>query len=269
MIPADGSTAEPILVLEGVAKTFTNLAGHPVKAVKSTSLTVRRGEIVAVVGESGSGKSTLARIGLGIISPDEGRVIVFGKDWSTLNASERRTTRAAVQPVFQDPSTSLNPRRTIRSLLRQASRTHNGDLTEYAIELLNSVGLRPGGNYLDRYPHQLSGGQRQRLAVARALAMKPSIIVADEPLSGADVSIRGQILNLLLEIRQTRHVSYLMITHDISVARHFADRVAVMNQGEIVEEGDAEKVISTPQSPYTRKLVQSILTTDRRRASGR
>jgi ABC-type glutathione transport system ATPase component len=255
---------EAILALENVAKTFTNLAGHPVQALKPTSLTVRRGEIVAVVGESGSGKSTLARVALGVITPDQGRVEVFGKDWASLSRKDKQAMRAAIQPVFQDPTTSLNPRRSIRNLLKQASWAHKGDQTALAIEVLGSVGLRPEVDFLDRYPHQLSGGQRQRLAIARALAMQPSVIIADEPLSGADVSIRGQILNLLLEIRKTRNVSYLMITHDISIARYFADRVAVMKTGEIVEEGPAEDVIANPKNEYTRKLLASVMKFERK-----
>jgi ABC-type glutathione transport system ATPase component len=249
----------PILELANVSKTFTNLAGHPVKALKPTSLSVFPGEIVAVVGESGSGKSTLARVALGVIPPDEGRVSVFGDDWATLSPAAKRKVRAAIQPVFQDPSTSLNPRRNVQGLLQQASRNHTGDKTEYAIELLEQVGLRPGHDFLKRYPHQLSGGQRQRLAVARALAMKPSVIIADEPLSGADVSIRGQILNLFLDIRSERKVSYLMITHDISIAQYFADRVAVMQGGVIVEQGVADEVVSNPQHDYTKKLLNSVM----------
>jgi ABC-type glutathione transport system ATPase component len=250
----------PILALEGVTKTFTNLAGQSVLAVKPTSLSLRRGEILAVVGESGSGKSTLARIALGIIHPDHGRVLVFGRDWAALDKNDTRAMRAAIQPVFQDPSTSLNPRRRARSLLWQASWNYRGDRTAFALELLSSVGLRPAQEYLNRYPHQLSGGQRQRLAIARALAMQPAVIIADEPLSGADVSIRGQILNLLLDIRRTQNVSYLMITHDISIARYFADRIAVMNRGEIVENGPSEEVIANPQDSYTRLLIQSATT---------
>ena len=251
--------ATPILSMEGVSKTFTNLAGHPVHALKPTTISVRPGEIVAVVGESGSGKSTLARVALGLIEPDQGRVMVYGKDRATLSAEDRKKYRAAIQPVFQDPGTSLNPRRSIKGLLAQASWGYKGDKREHALDMLRRVGLRPEAEYLDRYPHQLSGGQRQRLAIARALAMEPSVIIADEPLSGADVSIRGQILNLLLDIAQARGVSYLMITHDISIARYFADRVAVMKDGAVVEEGEAESVIENPQHPYTQKLIGSVM----------
>jgi ABC-type glutathione transport system ATPase component len=163
-----------------------------------------------------------------------------------------------MQPIFQDATASLNPRRRVYDQLRVASYEHKGDLRQYAINLLDGVGLRPGAHYLDRLPSELSGGQRQRLAVARALAMQPSIIVADEALSGADVSIRGQILNLLLDIRRDRNVAYLMITHDISVARAFAHRVAVMMKGSIVETGDAQVVLTNPQHEYTKHLLRAV-----------
>lgn len=248
---------DPILVLDGVSKTFVNLAGQPVRALLPTSIAVRRGEIVAIVGESGSGKTTLGRIALGIVPPDTGGVRVLGRDWTHMKAAERRSMRAIVQPIFQDPTTSLNPRRSVRSLLRQASWPHQRDHEQVACDMLDSVGLRPAQDFLERHPHELSGGQRQRLAIARALAMQPSVIVADEPLSGADVSVRGQILNLLLDIRKARNVGYLMITHDMSIARHFADRVAVMRHGVIVEEGDAARVMSDPQHDYTRTLLHA------------
>jgi ABC-type glutathione transport system ATPase component len=252
---ADAGQTPPVLALDGVSKTFTNLAGQPVQALRPTSIAVQAGEIVAIVGESGSGKSTLGRIALGIIPPDSGSVRVMGRDWTGMAGADLRRMRALVQPIFQDPTTSLNPRRSIRSLLRQASWPHGGQHEAVALETLSSVGLRPAETFLDRFPHELSGGQRQRLAIARALAMRPSVIVADEPLSGADVSVRGQVLNLLLEIRQTRNVGYLMITHDMSIARHFADRVAVMRQGEIVEQGEAARIAAAPQHDYTRLLL--------------
>jgi ABC-type glutathione transport system ATPase component len=249
--------ATPILALERVSKTFVNLAGQPVQAVKPTSIAVHAGEIVAIVGESGSGKSTLGRIALGIIPPDSGSVRVKGQDWARMRHAERRSNRALIQPIFQDPTTSLNSRRSIRSLLRQASWPHGGGYEAVALEMLDSVGLRPAGSFLDRYPHELSGGQRQRLAIARALAMRPSVIVADEPLSGADVSVRGQVLNLLMEIRRQRQVSYLMITHDMTIARHFADHVAVMRNGEIVEQGEAAQIVAHPKHEYTRLLLHA------------
>ena len=247
-----------ILSIESVIKRFRNNAGDWFHAVDDVSLSVAQGEIVALVGESGSGKSTLGRIALGLIRPDSGSVFLDGRDLASLSPPELRVARRQMQPVFQDPTASLNPRKTIRALLAQASHPDAGDLDAYAIGLLESVGLTPGAAYMARFPHELSGGQRQRVAVARALAMQPALILADEALSGADVSIRGQILNLLLDIRQKRNVAYLMITHDISVARAFADRVAVMMRGRIVEHGVAAEVLTNPTHDYTRSLLQAV-----------
>lgn len=248
----------PLLELRDVVKTFRNAAGTPVHAVKNVSLTVGRGEIIALVGESGSGKSTLGRIALGLSRPDKGEIRLNGRALTDLSPQAFREARIAMQPIFQDATASLNPRRTVRDLMRQAfSRVGRGSDAEIAA-LLDSVGLRPGSEYLPRFPHELSGGQRQRLAIARALAIEPQLIIADEPLSGADVSIRGQVLNLLLDIKDARNVAYLMITHDIAVARAFADRVLVMMQGEIVEEGPSERVLSNPQHDYTRRLIAAV-----------
>lgn len=248
----------PILSIRNVTKKFRNNAGDWFHAVDDVSLSVGRGEIVALVGESGSGKSTLGRIALGLIRPDTGAVHLEGNDLASLNAAELRLARTKMQPVFQDPTASLNPRRSVRALLAQASYAYKGQIDDYAIGLLESVGLKPGHEYLSRFPHELSGGQRQRLAVARALAMQPALILADEALSGADVSIRGQILNLMLDIRDEREVAYLMITHDISVARAFADRVAVMMRGRIVEHGVPSEVLTNPSHDYTRRLLASV-----------
>lgn len=252
-------SAEPLVLdLQNISKTFRNGAGEQVHAVKNASISIAKGETVALVGESGSGKSTLGRIALGLIKPDVGMVRLHGQDLAGLDPGSFRETRTTMQPVFQDPTSSLNPRRRVWNLLKQASYHHKGDFEAYAVELLNSVGLRPGKAYLQRLPHELSGGQRQRLSIARALAMQPTLIIADEALSGADVSIRGQILNLMLDIRRDRGVAYLMITHDISVARSFAHRVAVMMRGEIVETGDAMKVLTEPQHPYTKRLLAAV-----------
>ena len=248
----------PILQLDNVSKTFRRSGGGEVRAVKDVSLHVDPGETVALVGESGSGKSTLGRIALGLVRPDTGRVLLEGREFLSLPDAELRAARSVMQPIFQDASASLNPRRQARELLAQATKRRDAPLEQTAIGLLESVGLRPGADFLGRFPHELSGGQRQRLAVARALAMEPKLLIADEPLSGADVSIRGQILNLLIDIKEARHVAYLMITHDISIARAFADRVAVMKLGEIVETGPAEQVLGSPQHAYTKQLVAAV-----------
>jgi ABC-type oligopeptide transport system ATPase subunit len=257
----------PLLELKNVSKTFRRSRTESVVAVGSVSLHVASGETVALVGESGSGKSTLGRIALGLLAPDSGAVLVAGRPLQELPAAELRRVRAAMQPIFQDAAAALNPRRSAGGHLLQALAVAGVAKEADAIALLESVGLRPGQEYLHRLPHELSGGQRQRLTIARALAPRPSLIVADEPLSGADVSIRGQILNLLLDIRQQRAVAYLLITHDISVARAFADRVAVMMLGQIVETGPAERVLRQPEHAYTRGLLAAVPVLPRRRAA--
>jgi len=251
-------TAQPLLVLDHVSKTFQVGRRNVLKAVRDVSLTVYANEIVALVGESGSGKSTLGRIALGLLKPDEGEVTFDGHQLSQLTADEFRALRTGMQPIFQDPTASLNPRRTVRELLSQALWKTPGQGEERCVALLEDVGLRPAARYLDRYSHELSGGQRQRVSIARSLAMEPKLIIADEPLSGADVSIRGQILNLMLQIQRRRDVAYLMITHDISIARAFADRVAVMMQGKLVEVGPSEQVLRTPSHAYTQRLVAAV-----------
>ena len=248
----------PLLELRDVSKTFRRSRTESVVAVCSVNLHVAAGETVALVGESGSGKSTLGRIALGLLAPDSGSVFIAGRPLHQLAAAELRQVRAQLQPIFQDASAALNPRRSARGHLLQALAVRGIASEPEAITLLESVGLRPGHDYLHRLPHELSGGQRQRLTIARALAPQPSLVVADEPLSGADVSIRGQILNLLLDIKQRRAIAYLLITHDISVARAFADRVAVMMMGRIVETGPAERVLSQPEHAYTRRLLAAV-----------
>ena len=249
----------PLLRLEKIRKVFTRHGAPPLVAVDDVDLSVAAGEIVALVGESGSGKSTLGHIALCLLRPDSGRVYLCGQCISELPEAELRVARVAMQPVFQDASASFNPRRTIANTLRQTLRRLDAaEADARAITLLEQVGIRPARDVLPRYPRELSGGQRQRLAIARALAMEPKLIIADEPLSGSDVSIRGQILNLLLDIQRASGVAYLMITHDISMARSFAHRVAVMMKGQIVETGLAAAVLDHPQHAYTQRLVAAV-----------
>jgi len=248
----------PLLQLRDVSKTFRRSRTESVVALHSVNLHVAAGETVALVGESGSGKSTLGRIALGLLAPDTGSVLVAGRQLHRLAAAELRRVRAEMQPIFQDAAAALNPRRSAKGHLLQALAVRGAATETEAIALLESVGLRPGHEYLDRLPHELSGGQRQRLTIARALAPRPRLIVADEPLSGADVSIRGQILNLLLDIKQQHAIAYLMITHDISVVGAFADRDAVMMMGKIVETGPAERVLRRPEHAYTRRLLGAV-----------
>jgi ABC-type glutathione transport system ATPase component len=254
--------SEPLLRLVGINKTF-HRGGDRVPAVVDADLHVDAGESVALVGESGSGKSTLARIALGLMPPDKGKVFLEGRCLGDMKPSVFAEARTAMQPIFQDPGQSFNPRRSVGEALAQALwRAPREQRRARSIDLLNRVGLRPAETILTRYPNELSGGQKQRLAVARAAAMAPKLIVADEPLSGADVSIRGQMLNLLSELRKDGS-SFLMITHDISVARAFADRVAVMHRGLIVESGPTAIVLERPEHDYTRRLIESVPRLDR------
>jgi peptide/nickel transport system ATP-binding protein len=249
----------PVLDVKGVSKTFKRRDGQLVHAVKDVSLSIGQAETVALVGESGSGKSTLGRIVLGLTRPDSGQVSLLGESLTGLSAAELLRKRMPMQPIFQDATASFNPRRSVEALLRQAlSQKGEAEPAARSVTLLEDVGLRPGRGFLPRFPHELSGGQRQRLAIARALAMAPTVIIADEPLSGADVSTRGQILNLLMELQRSRGVAYLIVTHDISVARAFAHRVAVMMKGEIVETGPAQEVLTRPRHVYTQSLLAAV-----------
>ena len=250
----------PLLDIRGVTKTFRRHGAVPLRAVDDASLHIDAGECVALVGESGSGKSTLARVALQLVTPDSGEVLLEGRSLATLDASALRAARLAMQPVFQDPAAAFNPRRSVRAILRQAlARLPGADASDPRLEtLLERVELRPGVDYLDRYPHELSGGQRQRLALARAIATRPKVIIADEPLSGADVSIRAQLLNLMGDLQRESGVAYLLVTHDMLVARAFSHRVSVMYQGRIVEEGPTDVVLAAPRNAYTRKLIAAV-----------
>ena len=252
-----------MLRLTGIAKTF-HRGGEQVTAVVDADLHVDANESVALVGESGSGQ---VDPGADRARPDGARTRARCSSKAACLAEMKPAAfaeaRTAMQPIFQDPGQSFNPRRSVGEALAQALwRAPREQRRPRSLELLNRVGLRPAETMLARYPHELSGGQKQRLAVARAAAMAPKLIVADEPLSGADVSIRGQMLNLLSELRQDG-IAFLMITHDISVARAFADRVAVMHRGLIVESGPAATVLERPEHDYTRRLIDSVPRLDR------
>ena len=247
-----------LLETQAVTKRFHRRDGTTLVAVQGVNLSIDAAETVALVGETGSGKSTLARLALGLEIPDAGRILFRGRALDQMSKDEHHKFRLAVQPIFQDPGASFNPRRRVRDLLRQAfvqAGKRGSDIPPAASAVLASVGIPATADFLQRYPHELSGGQRQRLAIARALAMAPDLLIADEPLSGADASIRGQILNLLSDLQDQRGIAILFITHDISIARAFAHRVAVMYQGTVVEQGLASDVLGHPRHPYTQLLL--------------
>ncbi|GGA79998.1 ABC transporter permease [Nitratireductor aestuarii] len=228
----------------------------PVHAVKSANVTIARGEILGLVGESGSGKSTLGRILCGIYPADAGEVSVGGKP--VRSASGKLGTQ--VQMIFQDPFASLDPRRTIFQSVAEGPIAHGfctrANAREYVNRWLRAVAFDPA--MADRYPHQFSGGQRQRIAIARALAMQPEVIICDEPVASLDVSIQAQVINLLMELRRNLNITLLFISHDLSVVNHLCDRVIVMRHGEIVEQGLAGQVFSTPRHPYTKMLLDAV-----------
>ena len=231
-----------------------------VRAVDGISFTIDRGRTLGLVGESGSGKSTTARLVLRLIEPTGGRVVLEGADVTTMDKAELRRTRRRMQIVFQDPYSSLDPRSTVVEAVGEPLEVHLGlrgaARDARVVELLESVGL--GRAALRRYPHEFSGGQRQRIAVARALALDPSLLICDEPVSSLDVSTQSQVVNLLGDLQDERGLTYLFIAHDLSVVRHISDRIAVMYLGRIVEIGDAEEVYNRPTHPYTQALLSAI-----------
>ncbi|MDM0071401.1 ATP-binding cassette domain-containing protein [Variovorax sp. J31P207] len=228
------------------------------RAVDCVSLSIRAGEVLALVGESGSGKTTLGRMLLGLTAPSEGTILYKGMDVATRSGEAARSFRREVQVVFQDTGGSLNPRRTIGQSVALPLTWHRGlDARAAAVEvdaLLEQVGLA-AAHFRHRLPHELSGGQRQRVGIARALASNPALIVADEPVSALDVSVRAQILKLMFDLQRERQLAYLFITHDLGVVRAMADRVMVMHQGRVVESGDADAVLNAPRDPYTQRLL--------------
>jgi peptide/nickel transport system ATP-binding protein/oligopeptide transport system ATP-binding protein len=255
---------------DGLVKHFVarrSLFGRPVatvKAVDGVSFTVEAGRTLALVGESGSGKSTVGRLVLRLIDPTAGRVRFAGRDIMELGESGTRAFRRQAQLVFQDPYASLNPRMTVAGMLAEPLALHGivpaAKRRERVAELLDMVGLEP--RFAPRYPHEFSGGQRQRLVIARALAVEPKLIVADEPVSALDVSIRSQVLNLLRDLQRRLGLAYIFISHDLAVVKHIADRVAVMYLGRFVEERSRAGLFAAPRHPYTRALLQSVLTPD-------
>ncbi len=257
-------SGDSLLEVRGLVKTFP-AGGLPwrrrvVQAVSGVDLDVRPGEILSVVGESGSGKSTLARCIVGLTEPTAGVVRFAGTDTASLSRRERDGFRRRVQPVFQDPFSSLDPRWTVERCVREALDAHRigtaGDRRTRVRELLDQVGLSE--RLAERLPAELSGGQRQRVGIAAALALEPDLLVADEPVSALDVSVQAQILNLLAGLQRDLGLSILFVAHDLSVVEHISHRIAVMYLGRIVEVGETRDVFGDPRHPYTRALVQAI-----------
>jgi peptide/nickel transport system ATP-binding protein len=257
-------SSDIILTIDNVSKTyrsggFLGRGARVTPAVKAVSLKLPRGATLGIVGESGSGKSTLARCIVRLIDPDQGSIVLEGKDWAKLTREKIRRETRHIQMVFQDPFASLNPRRKAGELVAQGPIVHGTPRAQAiadAKELFALVGLDPSAS--DRFPHEFSGGQRQRIGLARALALRPDVLIADEPVSALDVSVQAQVLKLLAELRQRLGLSIVFITHDLRVAAQICDLVAVMKDGEVVEQGLAGDVFGHPQHPYTRALLESI-----------
>jgi peptide/nickel transport system ATP-binding protein len=232
-----------------------------VKAISGVDLEVYKGESLCVVGESGCGKSTLARVIMGLIKPSRGEVAYQQQRIDNIKMGDLLPYRKKMQMIFQNPYASLNPRMTVQQTLEEPIRFHNpgissAELNDIVVSVTQSVGVDP--SWSDRYPHEFSGGQRQRISIARALAVDPEFIVADEPISALDVSIQAQVLNLLMDAREQRAITYLFITHDLSVVEHFGSRVAVMYLGTLCELAPTKKLFATPRHPYTQALLSAI-----------
>ena len=257
--------AEQLLTLDDLAVHFmvgSAFSGgvKTLKAVDGVTLEVKAGECLGLVGESGCGKSTMALAIMGLLLPTRGLIHVDNQQISGSTPPDRMAMARTVQMVFQDPYASLNPRQTVRRTLADPLRLHGvsdkAEVEARVIDMMAKVGLRP--EHADRYPHEFSGGQRQRIGIARALILKPKLVICDEPVSALDVSIRAQIINLLLELKDEMGLAYIMISHDLGVVEHVSDRVAVMYLGRIVEQGGWQEIFEDPRHPYTRALIAAI-----------
>ncbi len=265
---SDDSASDGFLVLDKVSQYFdlgknffTRESKGVVKAVDGVSLSIRKGEILGIVGESGCGKTTLSRTIMQLLRPTSGRIFLEGEELSALSDADVRAQRINFQMIFQDPYASLNPRLTVFTTLSEAIGTRHpdargDDLRARVVDLMRTVGLNPA--QMNRYPHEFSGGQRQRVAIARALAPEPKLVIADEPVSALDVSIQSQILNLLKRLSSEMELTMIFVSHDLSVVRYIADRIAVMYRGQIMELGTAEVIVDDPRHIYTKALMSAI-----------
>ena len=257
---------EMLLEAKSLYKTYTQTSGffvrrqRIIKALNNVSLSIKKGETLAIVGESGSGKSTLARCLLQLLSLDQGEIYFKGQNLNSLDARDKKHLKRHIQMVFQDPYASLNPRMKIGEILEEGLLIHglgNKISRDKKIcDMIKKVGLTIAD--LTKYPHQFSGGQRQRIGIARALIVEPELVICDEPVSALDVSIQAQILLLLKELQKELGLSYLFISHDLRVVRHMADRIVVMHQGKIVEQGSTKGIYERPKANYTRELLNAI-----------
>lgn len=258
--------SEPLLKVEHLSKYFPIHGGllrrkvGDVKAVDQVSFTVNKGETFAIVGESGCGKSTTGRVLLRLLEPTGGKVLFEGKDVASLSRKELRVARRDMQMVFQDPFASLNPTMTVGQLLEEPMEIHSlynpSERKKRVQELMNTVGLN--ASFVQRYPHEFSGGQRQRIGIARALSLKPKLIIADEPVSALDVSIQSQVLNLMEDLQEEFSLTYIFISHDLSVVKHIADRIGVMYLGRMAEIAPKKALYDKPAHPYTQALLSSV-----------
>ncbi|MFI0900196.1 ABC transporter ATP-binding protein [Streptomyces sp. NPDC020983] len=263
-----GATArETLLEVRGLAKHFPVMGGFPirrqigaVKAVDGLDLSVRSGESFGLVGESGCGKSTTGRLITRLLEPTAGTIAYRGQDITHAGRKELAPVRSEIQMIFQDPYSSLNPRQTVGTIIRGPMEINGidppGGRDQRVRELLETVGLNP--EHYNRFPHEFSGGQRQRIGVARALALEPRLIVADEPVSALDVSIQAQVVNLLQQVQRDLGIAFVFIAHDLAIVRHFSERIAVMYLGKIVEVGDRESIYVRPRHPYTHALLSAV-----------
>ena len=256
---------DEILRIEKLNKNFTKKGifqskSHIVTAAKNVSFSLGSDEILAIAGQSGSGKSTIAKLILGAVEPDSGKIFFDGK--ISNNSEGLKRLRMQCQMVYQDPYDAINPRMKISDIISEPLEIHSignsKSRSQMVLDVLKEVKLEPADEIAKKYPHMLSGGQRQRVVIARALVVKPKIIIADEPVSMLDVSIRAEILELMTEIQKQNKISFIYITHDLSTAKHFADRIIILYNGEIVESGDANTVLTNPEHPYTQALINAI-----------
>jgi oligopeptide transport system ATP-binding protein len=252
--------SDTILELRGLKKYFTLSRGRVLRAVEDIDLEIYEGETFGLVGESGCGKSTLGRTIKGIYGPTAGHILFQGKDITKLDAQSLKIYHRSMQIIFQDPYSSLNPRMTVRELIGEGLEIHRlgtrNEQRKRVFETLEMVGLNP--EYVTRFAHEFSGGQRQRLAIARALAVEPRFIVCDEPISALDVSIQGQIVNLMKDLQRKLGLTFLFIAHDLSMVKYISDRVGVMYLGRLVEVAEKTELFANPQHPYTQALLSSI-----------